>query len=145
MSATFSPSAALVARAGPPSKRVGAIVRYAGLILAAATLSSTLAGAQAPETPPALQEAQDISAGTQNATGHAGAKARRHPHCDECGVIQNIRRIDAADGHAPTYEITIRLRDGSMRTSRNTSAGSWRAGDRLMLINPRKHANTPTS
>jgi hypothetical protein len=145
MSATFSLSAALVARAVPPYKRVGAIVRCGGVILAATTLTGTLAGARAPETAPALDEAQGISAATQNAARHAAAKARKHPRCDECGVIQNIRRVDAADGQAPTYEITIRLRDGSMRTSRNTTAGSWRAGDRLMLINPRKHASTPTT
>lgn len=109
----------------------GAMLRYAGVIVAAVAVCGAIAVLNVPQAM-AVAAASDA------------AKVRKHPHCAECGVIQAIRRVDAVDGHPPTYEITIRLRDGSLRTNSNASPGSWRAGDRIMLINRRHPANAPT-
>jgi hypothetical protein len=54
--------------------------------------------------------------------------------CDFCGVVETVRRIEPGAGAPATFEITVRLRDQSTRTSSNASAGSWRAGDTIMLI-----------
>jgi hypothetical protein len=109
----------------------GAMLRYAGVIVAAVAVCGAIAALNVPQSMAVA------------AIGDA-AKVRKHAHCAECGVIQAIRRVDAVDGHPPTYEITIRLRDGSLRTNSNASPGSWRAGDRIMLINRRHPANAPT-
>jgi len=61
--------------------------------------------------------------------------ARRF-RCDFCGTVQAVRRIEPGGGAPATFEFTVRLRDGSLRTSSNSTAGSWRAGDRIMLIGP---------
>ena len=107
----------------------GAMLRYAGVIVAAVAVCGAIAALNVPQ-------AMAVAATSD-------AKVRKHPHCAECGVIQAIRRVDAVDGHPPTYEITIRLRDGSLRTNSNASPGSWRTGDRIMLINRRHAATAP--
>lgn len=53
--------------------------------------------------------------------------------CAVCGVVEQIRTVDNR-GAAATYEFTVRMRDGSERTSVVDSADRWRAGDRIMLI-----------
>ncbi|MGZ5786375.1 MAG: hypothetical protein ACXWJM_10680 [Ramlibacter sp.] len=102
--------------------RLASASRYAAVVLAAVVMSNAIAIAAAPNP----------------------VKARKHSRCEQCGVIQTIRRIDAADGRPPTYEITIRLHDGSMRTHSNATPGNWRAGDRIMLIKGGRPANEPT-
>jgi hypothetical protein len=109
-------------------------LRYAGVILAAATLAGPIALAKVPAT---------IAASPTTEAAIAG-KARKRTRCEECGIVQAIRRIDAVDGHPPTYEITIKLRNGSMRTNTNATPGNWQAGDRIMLINASRAAKAPT-
>lgn len=59
---------------------------------------------------------------------------------DECGVIESTRNIEALDELAGTsasgrnYEITIRLRDGSMRVVRDANPARWRNGERVTII-----------
>ncbi len=79
-----------------------------------------------------------------------GARAYR---CAECGVIESTREIEAADekkgvnGSGPiaagggiggkparNYEITIRLKDGSMRVIRDANPATWRHGERVTII-----------
>jgi hypothetical protein len=118
--------------AASPLTLARAMLRYAGVVAAAVAICGTIAVANVP-------------AARAVAATPLAAKVHKHPHCDACGVIQAIRRVDAADGHAPTYEITIRLRDGSTRTNRNATPGNWRAGDRIMLINGGRAAIAPTT
>jgi hypothetical protein len=112
---------------------------FAGVIAAAAVLTGTIAFANAPATPLPVKVAAQETAAAAPVTSNAG-KAHKHARCRECGVILAVRRIDAADGQPPTYEITIRLHDGSTRTNTNATPGSWRTGDRIMLINRRNLA-----
>jgi hypothetical protein len=114
--------------------------RYAAVVLAAAAMYGTIAIANMPATAAPLQEVS----GEAVAAAPNLVKARKHARCEQCGVIQAIRRVDAAEGRPPTYEITIRLHDGSMRTHNNATPGNWRAGDRIMLIKGGRSANEPT-
>ncbi|HSI54604.1 MAG: hypothetical protein ACAH21_08915 [Ramlibacter sp.] len=50
------------------------------------------------------------------------------------GVVQAIRRVEHGEGEAASFEFTVRLRDGTTRTSHSASADKWRSGDRIMLI-----------
>lgn len=75
--------------------------------------------------------------------------------CAECGVIESTRKIDAAventAARAPgrmaagsrdeseaqplqSYEIVIRLQDGSMRVIKDAKAASWRRGEPVTII-----------
>jgi hypothetical protein len=124
---------------------VSSLSSFAGVILAAAVLTGTIAFANAPATPLPLKEAADETAAAERPATLTAGKTHKHARCRECGVIQAIRRIDAAGGQPPTYEITIRLHDGSTRTNTNATPGSWRAGDRILLINRRDLAASPAT
>ena len=61
-------------------------------------------------------------------------KPRVKISCDECGVVDSVRRV-ALTGNAPAvYEITIRMRDESTRVVTLTGHGNWRPRDRITLI-----------
>ncbi len=83
------------------------------------------------------------------------ALPRRSYRCADCGVIESTREIDAPDANgeieAPdrvaggnssatgpkllrTYEITIRLRDGTMRVIRDAKPAKWRHGEPVTII-----------
>lgn len=56
------------------------------------------------------------------------------PRCEECGVVDSNRRL-AATGDTPgTYEITVRMSDGSMRILNDSRPASLRPGERIVLI-----------
>ena len=59
---------------------------------------------------------------------------RARSRCTTCGVVEAIRRIDHGGSTPASFEFTVRLRDGSTRTSTTASASNWRSGDRIMLI-----------
>jgi len=75
--------------------------------------------------------------------------------CDDCGVIESMRKVDTPDDHsgvgAPgrtaagergaleagslrNYEITIRMQDGSVRVIREAKSAHWRHGEPVTLI-----------
>jgi hypothetical protein len=59
--------------------------------------------------------------------------------CEECGVVAATRRMARSEGEsmaaaAPQYEVTVRMRDGSIRTFMETSSVQWRSGERIILI-----------
>lgn len=101
-------------------------------------------GVYAPDEPAEAAAAPPIAA--------PGARAYR---CAECGVIESTREIEAPDEktgvNVPAriaagnrgetegkpvrnYEITIRLRDGSMRVITDANPARWRPGERVKLI-----------
>lgn len=107
------------------------VVVASGTVATAALADSWLgdAAAEKREAPPAaavvpvlLQEA-----------GSAKARARR-AGCASCGVIETIRRIEAAGDLPAAFEFTVRLRDGSLRTSSSATQDNWHSGDRIMFI-----------
>jgi hypothetical protein len=56
------------------------------------------------------------------------------PRCAGCGFVQAIRRIEATALVPAFYEFTVRMRDGSVRTSSDTKLGPWLVGDRIILV-----------
>ena len=62
------------------------------------------------------------------------SRVRAKTRCTTCGVVVDIRPIEAAGGQGAAFEFTVRMNDGSVRISRDASASSWRHGDRIMLI-----------
>jgi hypothetical protein len=55
-------------------------------------------------------------------------------HCERCGVVLGIRALDLVAGAPASYEFTVRLHDGSMRTSNSVGKASWRVGDNILLV-----------
>lgn len=53
--------------------------------------------------------------------------------CGGCGFVQSIRHMETSPGVA-SYEFTVRMNDGSLRTSHDTSVGTWIVGDRIILV-----------
>lgn len=101
-------------------------------------------GVVAPAEPPEAAVAPAIAA--------LGARAYR---CGECGVIVSTRAIEVpnektgvnASGRIAAgnrgeikgtavrnYEITVRLRDGSMRVLTDTNPARWRHGEKVIVI-----------
>ncbi len=67
-------------------------------------------------------------------------RGRRRSSCDSCGVVESVRRLEPVGDTPVTYEFTVRLRDGSIRTSSIANTARWHAGDRIMLIGGVKSA-----
>ena len=55
-------------------------------------------------------------------------------HCERCGVVLGIRPLDLVAGAPALYEFTVRLHDGSLRTSTTAGKASWRVGDNILLV-----------
>lgn len=67
--------------------------------------------------------------------GHSTATApAMKPRCDECGVVDSNRPIAATDSSPVSYEITLRMSDGSMRVLNDPNPASLRPGERIILI-----------
>ena len=99
--------------------------------------------------------ARPVAVTVQTAAGQAGGEARVKGKCAECGVIVSMREIDAREEGAGlgatfgavagnqdgirakstrSYEITVRLADGSIRVINDANPASWRPGERLIVI-----------
>jgi outer membrane lipoprotein SlyB len=83
------------------------------------------------------------------------SEARAKPRCPECGVIVSMREIERHDQDsgpgaaggvtagnrdetrvkpARSYEIVIRLADGSSRVINDAKPARWRPGERVIVI-----------
>jgi hypothetical protein len=62
------------------------------------------------------------------------AAPRARSRCSNCGVVEAIRRMEHGGIKPASFEFTVRMRDGTTRTSTSASAANWRSGDRIMLI-----------
>ena len=65
--------------------------------------------------------------------------------CAACGFVESIRHVQAAGLVPAAYELTVRMRDGSLRTSSDASAGKWLVGDRIMLVGGQRAAERAPS
>jgi hypothetical protein len=67
----------------------------------------------------------------------AGMPAVRVPQrqrCETCGVIQDIRRVEATPGAPAGYEFSVLLPNGELRLSRALAKDQWEIGDRMQLL-----------
>ena len=85
-------------------------------------------------SPAAAVTSPQSSGGLQPARKHEALTTRFSSNCQSCGVVESIRKLDAAGSTPGGYELTIRLRDGSTRVSSDASVATWRVGDSIMLI-----------
>jgi len=67
-------------------------------------------------------------------SGAPADNARTRRRCKDCGRIVSIQRVEATDTALTSYEFTVRMRDGSLRTSEWATPGKWRVGDRIMML-----------
>ncbi len=126
-------------------KLVGGIAAILVSGIAIASLAISVQGTDgfvAPAEPPEAAVGRSV----------ATPPARIH-RCAECGVIESTREIKASDEtsgvnasgqiaaggeiqpkSARKYEITIRLKDGSMRVITDASPANWRQGERVTFI-----------
>jgi hypothetical protein len=115
--------------------------------VAIAALTITAHGFDGVAAPAAGLGTDAVAAGAASAAGSL--------RCPECGVIESVQEIGAFDeaiaANAPgrnsagspggfeadllrSYEITIRLRDGSMRVIRDPNPANWRHGEPVTII-----------
>lgn len=90
-----------------------------------------------------LTESSEFAEAVQSAPKPREGKGRAKAKCVECGVVVSMEETDANDGDfgpvAPgSYNILVRMTDGSTRVISHASAGSWRPGERVILIDGAK-------
>ncbi len=51
-----------------------------------------------------------------------------------CGFVQSVRRVKARGDNPETYEITLRLRDGSTHVLTEAAPANWRRGESVVFI-----------
>jgi hypothetical protein len=135
------------AASGNPARQAGAMRPRLPVALACFVAAIVFATAGAASTPlaswmgepadsGALLPAQPASNGTAGSpvASAAEVRSRRRPSCASCGVVESVMWLEPAGDRPASYELTVRLRDGSSRTSRIADTAHWRAGDRIMLI-----------
>jgi len=110
----------------------------ASIVFATVAAASTplLSWMGEPADPAAALPAQALadSAAVPLAAPAAEVGGRGRSPCDGCGVVESVRRLEPVGEQPAAYEFTVRLRDGSIRTSSSANTARWRAGDRIMLI-----------
>jgi hypothetical protein len=105
--------------------------------------------------PNSTDDSGEILAPDQAASVPPTSEARAKARCAECGVIVSMREIERHDeGSGPgaagvvtagnqdekrvkstrSYEIIVRMADGSRRVINDANPASWRTGERLMVI-----------
>jgi hypothetical protein len=105
--------------------------------------------------PNSTDNSGDILMLDQTAPVPTTSEARTKPRCAECGVIVSMRKIERhAEDTGPraagevtaengdeirvkttrSYEITVRMADGSRHVIDDTSPARWRTGERLIVI-----------
>lgn len=70
-----------------------------------------------------------LDADALTGTGAIRVKLR----CDECGFVESMRWVEAGNS-TETYEITVRMRDGTAHINRDPNPANWRPGERIILI-----------
>jgi outer membrane lipoprotein SlyB len=106
-------------------------------------------------SPNSADDSGGILALDRTAPVPATSEARVETKCPECGVIVSMREIEVRNDDAKpgatggavaggqsgtrvqttrTYEITVRLSDGSSRVFNDASPARWRSGERVILI-----------
>lgn len=107
------------------------------------------------DTVPTIDKLPTASAGAQTPPARTGGNAYTRVKCAECGIVVSTREIEQPGaGSAPgkpggvmrvglndlpgkpthSYEITVRMADGSSRVFVNANPGNWRPRERMIII-----------
>ena len=99
--------------------------------------------------------ARPVGTQAQISPTQAEGDVRVRVKCPECGVVVSTREIDQlGEGGAPkggrnempgtsamSYEVTIRMKDGSSRTFMDANPANWRPGERMIFIESASRSN----
>jgi hypothetical protein len=105
-----------------------------GVGLVALVASTAAMTAAVDWTPAAFPSSIAASAPGPEATETPASTASSRPRCLECGVVESVRQITAPGTQGTQFEISVRMRDGSMRLIRDATPARWRPGERTILI-----------
>ena len=82
----------------------------------------------------AQEQARETPTAPLSVSPSGARKARVKPKCNECGVVESMRRV-APEGSSPViYEIKVRMHDGSTRVNRDANPANWRPGEHIILL-----------
>lgn len=110
-----------------------AAILVSGIAIASLAISAQGSGG-------GIAPAEPLHAGAAPVFAAPGPNVRAYRCGDECGVIESTRNIETSDewtrasASGRNHEITIRLRDGSMRVVRDANPARWRNGERVTVI-----------
>ena len=90
---------------------------------------------------PAQDDSSAIPATLPLVTSTGIDKFRMKMSCDECGIVDSVRRVGRTGDVPAVYEITIRMRDESTRVVTLAGHGNWRPRDRITLIGAANTSN----
>ena len=119
----------------PKSMQLLALITGVAAILfsAVAMTKGTLAG----HAHAAVASLDGISAPeplSETASAQSAHKVHVKPKCNECGVIESMRRVPPEGDSPAMYEIKVRMRDGSIRVNRDPNPANWRPGEHIILL-----------
>jgi hypothetical protein len=113
---------------------------------------------ETPQAPPATLGGAEAQIPPARAEGNAPATVK----CAECGVVESTREIEQpGEGTAPgaaraatrgdrneitgdstkTYEVTVRMKDGSNHVFMDATRANWRPGARVLIIGGASQSN----
>ena len=115
------------------------IIKSTRLPLLIAAIAAILFSTAAATSAPLLQWLRNLPAADASTRAQVDAlpetaEPRRLIKCAECGVVESTRRVAQEGNLPPLHEITVRLRDGSIRVSSQVNPAQWRIGERIILI-----------
>jgi len=109
---------------------------------------------------PPVPAAGLVDSTARSSSGSTDGDARIRSKCAECAVVESAREIDApakasdaagwmaragrnetSEKPARSYEVTVRIRDGSNRVFMHKTTANWHAGERLIFIAGASQAN----
>jgi hypothetical protein len=129
--------------------RTQALIRtVAVIVLASSGIAAVMAWAPVP-----IDRFNDAFSPKRESARHRVGTQRRLS-CDECGVVESIREVtlpgplpaptetdqlpgrypQAQPQNTPSYEITVRMTDGSSRAITDSNGKRWRSGSRVVII-----------
>ena len=122
---------------------------------AADTEDVVSAGGKLPALPGGM-----VDSPAQSSSESIDGGARMRSKCAECAVVESAREIDqpgkvsdpaggvtragrneTSGKPARSYEVIVRIKDGSNRVFMNRTTANWHAGERLILIAGASQAN----
>lgn len=128
---------ALAARLSRTGSRLAQVLHglpYAAYTLVIAAVLGCGMAIASMQSPWASRAMQQPLAGTASAGTARAVQPLARRRCAGCGVVESIRTLEATGSLPDRFEFTVRMRDGSTRVSRSSARGSWRTGDRIILM-----------
>jgi len=109
-----------------------AALLFSSLAISSVQLLHWMGGSSEDVYAVAVQETVPVSAANSDLA--ANAPVPGPSRCEECGVVYSTRQVAATDNSPLLYEITLRMRNGSMRVVSDPKPASLRPGERIILI-----------